>query len=552
MSAAALARETESSSAPPDHASATRADDSVRRLQQQLGNRNIQKLFAGGFTVAPHDHPSEQEARSIARGAAPSTHTSVESHPIGGGTPIDPVLRMILEPRVGRDLRGVRMHHDAAATDALGAHAFTAGSDIVLGTRTPDLKLLAHEAAHAGAASPMIFRDPADDVIAAHPGDAALGSHLAGLARAGGYATVSDVIAHVGYFSRDDVSMAVLAALSIAQLIAIARTEAGRSMLRTLRDEVRSGWTRSEEEGKARLLEAVLGDRAERNIWNEQRIEALEGNDLERLALMFEDAQIVDDGTVSSRLDVILAATEHIVVPGLQTGISFSDTGFRGTRDPAGPGFRDPHPSSRNQPGHFLTAVGLLTHPDVVSRPTLFYGRSVRELVGAPATMSDADVALRLTIGHEKAPDPPGGLEVALSILFAGISESWFTEGPEGETEEERDARIERAIAAETERRIREIIAAFTAQFRATTDADIAAWNETLGRVGMDPAANTAAIEGPDSPLNRITVDPSLRGNSRQDLRLSLMGWRLGQMIRAGDFATNAQVATWIRRNLGP
>jgi hypothetical protein len=51
--------------------------------------------------------------------------------------------------------------------------------------------------------------------------------------------------------------------------------------------------------------------------------------------------------------------------------------------------------------------------------------------------------------------------------------------------------------------------------------------------------------------LRGIRVDERMRGNSYQDLALSLVGWRLGRMIRAGQFSNTSEVATWIRTNLG-
>lgn len=496
---------------------------------------------------------------------ARQSKTPETAQPAGGevsaprGAPLDPAVRGVLEPQVGRDLRGVRVHHDPVATDALQARAFTAGSDIVFGTTKPDWRLLAHEAAHAGAAGtqPLIFRQTAEEIVALYDlndviDKTLLAIRLARMASDGEYALATEVIGLIGYFDRDDVCASMLEVLLVSQLIAMGRSEAGRGLLQTIRGELQGGWTDEEEGSKSLLLGAVLGVGVTRNIWNRERIGQIEGDDLQRLAGMFDDQQIVDDGTVAGRLDAILDVTSHMVIPGLQTGIEFSDTGFRGTRDPNGPGFRDPHRSSQNQPGHFLTAVGLLFRPEIVSRPIPLWGATIRDLVHAPRAMSDEEVALRLTIGHEKAPDPPGGLEAAVSILMAGLAEDWFGHAPEGETEEERNQRVGRALEHETRRRIRQIIAAFTAQFNATTDADIAAWNETLGRIGMDTAANAAAVEGPGSPLEGISINPALRGNSRQDLRLSLMGWRLGQMIRDGAFADNHDVAAWIRANLGP
>jgi hypothetical protein len=161
--------------------------------------------------------------------------------------------------------------------------------------------------------------------------------------------------------------------------------------------------------------------------------------------------------------------------------------------------------------------------------------------------MSDSEVALRLTIGHEKRADPLGAVGIFTNILLTGFIEDLMP-GPEGETEDERDERIGRAVVAETRRQIAEVIAAFRAQFSAATDDDVAAWNEALAALGTGAAVNLSAAE---SPLRRIAIDPAQRGNSIQDLRLSLIGWRLGQMISAGQFADNSAVATWIRVNLG-
>src|SRR5262249_53743522 len=154
--------------------------------------------------------------------------------------------------------------------------------------------------------------------------------------------------------------------------------------------------------------------------------------------------------------------------------------------------------------------------PEIVSRRIPVFG-TVREMVGAPSRMADADVALRLTIGHEKSGDPNGSADVLVNVLLAGGFRLASVPDPFSAL----------SAAAEGERQVREIIAAFRAQFAATTDADIAAWNDALARFQTDGTG----LEGPDSPLNRISVNPALKGNSRQDLRLSLVGYALGQMI---------------------
>ena len=43
-----------------------------------------------------------------------------------------------------------------------------------------------------------------------------------------------------------------------------------------------------------------------------------------------------------------------------------------------------------------------------------------------------------------------------------------------------------------------------------------------------------------------------MRGNSHQDLRLSLVGWRFGQLVQGGRFADRYAAAGWLRANLGP
>src|SRR5216683_347135 len=131
-------------------------------------------------------------------------------------------------------------------------------------------------------------------------------------------------------------------------------------------------------------------------------------NDAETLARMFEDGQISDDGTVSGRLRAILEATENMIIPALQTGMEFSDVGFRGDQTIGGSGFRDPWPTSRNQVGHFLTAVGLGFDSSSVTRRVLT--RSIRDWLGADDSMSDEEAAMRLIIGHELAADPGFGL----------------------------------------------------------------------------------------------------------------------------------------------
>ena len=284
---------------------------------------------------------------------------------------------------------------------------------------------------------------------------------------------------------------------------------------------------------------------------NRRRIRAIAAtakSDLDALARLFEDDCIQDDGTPAGRVDALLAATERRLIPGLQTAIFFSDRGFDGDQRRGGAGFRDPWPSSRNQVGHFLTAVGLQMVPAIVSRPIPVL-RSIRAIVGAPAAMEDAEVALRLSIGHEKAPDPREALPAVTRVMaataatgalttIAGIGTGW------------RRRLMLGALVLATAYQARVILSGFRRQFAATTMDDLVAWEAALRRSGTAAAFDRGAVEGQDSPLNAIAVSDGV-GNSVQDLRLTLVGWRLGQLIGAGAFDNRHAIGAWLRATLG-
>jgi len=74
----------------------------------------------------------------------------------GGGRALDPETRTDMEARLGADFGDVRVHNDSAAADSaksVGAHAYTVGSDVVLGrdvdtSSTAGRTTLAHELTH--------------------------------------------------------------------------------------------------------------------------------------------------------------------------------------------------------------------------------------------------------------------------------------------------------------------------------------------------------------------------------------------------------------------
>jgi hypothetical protein len=91
------------------------------------------------------------------------------------------------------------------------------------------------------------------------------------------------------------------------------------------------------------------------------------------------------------------------------------------------------------------------------------------------------------------------------------------------------------------------ILGAFRDQFAAATDADIQAFEDADQLLGTSPKLDGAAADG---KLHSIRVVPTQRGNSYQDLLLSLYGWRLGQLVKDGKVKSGAEIGTWVRTNL--
>jgi hypothetical protein len=241
-------------------------------------------------------------------------------------------------------------------------------------------------------------------------------------------------------------------------------------------------------------------------VHNIRRIQALNQeaswDDAETLARMFEDDAIISPDSVLGRLDAILEATEHRWIqgwrtfmdfPGLYECNGFSDRGFRDA-------FKDPWACSREQAGHFLTAVGLVLHPQKLEGRIFF--RRLRDWAGAPKEMSTAEVALRLVIGHEKAPDP-------------GVPDPL-------------------------------VLPKVRRQFRSCTDGDLAAFHRALEALGRDWVFSFAKV---DPYMSQIEVG-SARGNSCQDLYLSLAAYHFVQLLKGGQFLDRGAMARWVRDNL--
>jgi hypothetical protein len=152
-----------------------------------------------------------------------------------------------------------------------------------------------------------------------------------------------------------------------------------------------------------------------------------------------------------------------------------------------------------NQIGHFLTAVALFT-----LRPYAFL-----------------QLGLRLTVGHEKLADQqPGASEAAIAIrqLLAASDQdiSQFCQAAtiDGVLDTARDGR---AISLRAER-------------------DLLLWQI----LAFDPAIPFADID-----LRRP-------GNSLQDLRLSVKGYRFAAWVNANRDSRPAEAGAWLRAQLAP
>jgi len=150
------------------------------RLQNPLlkiSNPGDEHELAAG-RIADHVMRSPEPAAHHSTPSVRDDHSIISKALHSSGRPLDGETRAYMEPRFGRDFSNVRVHTDSTAAEsaqAVGANAYTVGSDIVFNTgkyapaRSSGLKLLAHELAHVSqqstAASGVVelWRD-ADDL----------------------------------------------------------------------------------------------------------------------------------------------------------------------------------------------------------------------------------------------------------------------------------------------------------------------------------------------------------------------------------------------------
>ena len=118
----------------------------IMKLQRTIGNRAVQRLLTQQSLSAGSDAPH----------ATPNLESDIEGAR-GGGHTLPDSARAYLEPHLGQDFSGVRVHTDSTADTLnrqLAARAFTTGSDIFFrnGEYNPDTsggrELLVHELTH--------------------------------------------------------------------------------------------------------------------------------------------------------------------------------------------------------------------------------------------------------------------------------------------------------------------------------------------------------------------------------------------------------------------
>jgi hypothetical protein len=124
---------------------------------EQEAERTAQAIVAEEARPAEVHDPRPTVARSVDPGTAPRVAPQTALVGLGAGRPLPDGERQVFERHFGRDLSAIRVHTDRAAGDLahrIGAHAFTAGTDIVFaaGQYRPGAGdgrlLLAHELTH--------------------------------------------------------------------------------------------------------------------------------------------------------------------------------------------------------------------------------------------------------------------------------------------------------------------------------------------------------------------------------------------------------------------
>ena len=138
---------------PLEH-EADRVADQVMRISEPEMSADSAPQEVPRKSAASDGQDKQMKGVPDAAGQAPSIVHEVLHSP---GRPLDAETRAFMEQRLGSDLSGVRVHHDARAAEsarAVSARAFAVGQDVVFGAgqyapaTTAGRRLLAHELAH--------------------------------------------------------------------------------------------------------------------------------------------------------------------------------------------------------------------------------------------------------------------------------------------------------------------------------------------------------------------------------------------------------------------
>ncbi|HPT49677.1 MAG TPA: DUF4157 domain-containing protein [Accumulibacter sp.] len=241
---------------------------------------------AAGGGVSGGENVGKTSASAPPRAPVEGAPPLVERALAAPGSALPKALQRHFEQRLGADLSGVRVHDDAradAAARSLRARAFTLGNRIAFAAGAPrphttqGQALLGHELAHTvqPGAERVLRRD---DLPPGHPAlqtpaeliasytswgnldEDALGQRLFELAwmGAGHYAYIGQVMDALDWGDRDDVASGFVRSARDDNLDEFARGEAGRAMLRRLKNELVGGFPSGHEVGEAlRLLKAI-------------------------------------------------------------------------------------------------------------------------------------------------------------------------------------------------------------------------------------------------------------------------------------------------------
>jgi hypothetical protein len=173
-----------------EHSSGEHSDAALRpkgaRLDDERPEGSLFEAAAGQRTDVLGASGLLHMQRAI--GNAGTAALAEEASPVldvvgrGGGTPLDEATRSDMESRLGADFSDVRVHTDSAASDsarAVGAHAYTVGSDVVFQegrfdpTSTEGRTTLAHELTHVVQQrnGPVDGTPTGDGVSVSDPGD---------------------------------------------------------------------------------------------------------------------------------------------------------------------------------------------------------------------------------------------------------------------------------------------------------------------------------------------------------------------------------------------